>query len=353
MKKSLLLVLFICIYLTFPVLARDLETKYDKDNIFIEKDPLISFNKPVYVFNDKLYRYIARPVTKIWASVFPSYFMTRIDKFADNMAFPVRFVSCVAQGKFKDSGVETTRFLTNTTLGIAGFYDPANYYFDLRKKDESIAQVLQRWGLASGPYLVLPFYGSSDIRGLGGTLFDKALNPLTYVPGSGAIIGINKATGYIDKALKIDMIYYNPYEASKYYYAIRNYIKFEDYDRQHVFIQKNRQFNSKNQSEFNKPINNKTFANANETNELVESVKYYFNPIIRPKKTFWSKQAVWNKDFSKQFKFKELKIDKNKSVYNYRFINQKNHNSPLVHTIFVQIQHIFESLPLLQNPELL
>jgi phospholipid-binding lipoprotein MlaA len=81
--------------------------------------------------------------------------------------------------------------LINTTAGVAGFVDVATMV-ELPKHNEDFDQTLGYWGLSTGPYLVLPFFGPSSPRGVGGLVGDAAMNPISYV-GVGVSSGISTA----------------------------------------------------------------------------------------------------------------------------------------------------------------
>jgi phospholipid-binding lipoprotein MlaA len=90
----------------------------------------------------------------------------------------------------------TLRFLTNTTLGIAGIFDPATS-LGLERKSEDLGQTLGRWGLEPGPYLVLPLFGSSDIRDGVALPADSYVSPTLLVPSTWQKVGVG-AVGVID-----------------------------------------------------------------------------------------------------------------------------------------------------------
>ena len=84
--------------------------------------------------------------------------------------------------KFKlvQGGSDAARFLVNSTVGVAGLFDVATL-LDLEKHEEDFGQTLGVWGVPTGPYLVLPFFGPSSPRGAMGLVGDAAANPITYI----------------------------------------------------------------------------------------------------------------------------------------------------------------------------
>jgi phospholipid-binding lipoprotein MlaA len=126
-------------------------------------DPLERMNRATYRFNDSLDRHVMKPVAKGYVKHVPSLVRTGIDNFLENLAFPTTIVNDLLQLKIKDTLVDLGRFTVNSTLGIGGILNPANA-FGIPKNDEDFGQTLGRWGVPSGPYVVLPFLGPSTLR---------------------------------------------------------------------------------------------------------------------------------------------------------------------------------------------
>jgi phospholipid-binding lipoprotein MlaA len=110
-------------------------------------------------------------------------------------------VNDLLQLKMTQGGMDASRFLINTTVGVAGFIDVAKM-IDLPKHNEDFGQTLGFWGVPSGNYLVLPFFGASSPREAVGAIGDALLNPLTYtfaVAGGGAAISaVNAGAKAVD-----------------------------------------------------------------------------------------------------------------------------------------------------------
>ena len=81
----------------------------------------------------------------------------------NNLGEPKNLVNNTLQGKFHDAGIDISRFLFNTTLGIGGVFDVATR-LGLQRNDEDLGQTIGSWGVASGPYVVLPLLGPSTMR---------------------------------------------------------------------------------------------------------------------------------------------------------------------------------------------
>ena len=144
------------------------------------KDSLPSYNRAVFTFNDKLFYYFFRPLSKGWGVV-PEVARTGVRNFFTNVRMPGRFFNCLFQGKFKGAGTELTRLVINSTIGGAGFSDPAKKYFHLDIQDEDFGQTLGSYDLGTGSYLELPFIGPSNVRDAFGLIIDTALDPVTLL----------------------------------------------------------------------------------------------------------------------------------------------------------------------------
>ncbi len=145
-----------------------------------EDDPWEPFNRGVFWFNDQLDGYVVEPVARGWDFVMPKDVQTWIDNFFDNVHAPIDGVNALLQGKPRDAGVAFGRFLFNSTVGFAGFFDPAASELGLDEVREDFGQTLAVWGLGSGPYLVLPVLGPSSPRETAGLVGDGAMAAYTW-----------------------------------------------------------------------------------------------------------------------------------------------------------------------------
>ena len=145
-------------------------------------DPIEPVNRGVFWFNDKLYRYIAKPFSSAYKFVLPELARKGIRNAYENIRFPVRFVNHTLQGRLDRTAQETGRFLVNTTAGVGGLMKPADKIpalADIPKSDTG--QTFAKWGIPHGPYLVFPVLGPSSCRDLVGTAGDTALNPVAWL----------------------------------------------------------------------------------------------------------------------------------------------------------------------------
>lgn len=144
-------------------------------------DPIIGFNRTMFVFNDRLYFWVLKPVASGYRVVVPTPVRVSIMNFFFNLLTPVRLVNCLLQGKGGHAGGELGRFFINSTVGMAGFLDPAKDYPDLNPPEEDLGQTLGSYGMGNGFYIVWPFFGPSTVRDTLGDLGDWVLNPVSFM----------------------------------------------------------------------------------------------------------------------------------------------------------------------------
>lgn len=163
------------------------EPLFDPADIEKEKklvsDPLYYLNKSMYHFNDKLYFWVLKPSATTYNKATPGFFRKGIRNFFNNLKMPIRFTSCLLQGKMKKAGSEVGRFLVNATLGFGGFIDTAEHSFRMKEADEDLGQVLGSWGIGNGFYLYLPLLGPSTLRDAAGTAGGMYLDPMWFYTG--------------------------------------------------------------------------------------------------------------------------------------------------------------------------
>lgn len=145
------------------------------------RDPLEPVNRAFFVFNDKLYFWVLRPVAKGYSYVAPETVRVGISNFFYNLAFPVRFVNCVLQGKVQGASEEISRFVINTTVGMAGFIDVATNKVEIPKNEEDLGQTFGVWGLGPAFYINWPILGPSTLRDTFGFVGDAFLDPIAFI----------------------------------------------------------------------------------------------------------------------------------------------------------------------------
>lgn len=154
-------------------------------------DPLEPWNRAMFVFNDKCYFWVLKPVAQGYSLVMPKFFRECIRNFFTNIEMPVRLVNCVLQAKGKAAAGELGRFLCNTTVGVLGFGNPARKYPALSPDEEDFGQTLGRYGIGQGIYIVWPLLGPSTLRDTLGYGGDHFLKPTTYIEPWSTALAVN------------------------------------------------------------------------------------------------------------------------------------------------------------------
>lgn len=379
--KKLFIITTILLCLTGTALAEELlkqQSKYpDYGYMYLGPDKFEKINRKVFNFNLGLNKYAIRPVHILWSSIMPEYGIERIQSAYRNIEYPKRLVSSLIQKDFKTSGCETVRFLTNTTLGIGGLFDPAKSLFHIDPSTEDMEQALTKCKCCSGPYVVLPCMAGTTTRGIAGKLLDTSLNPTTYV--GTPVLAMVKAglavniTSYMQPLIKmIESTYADPYEIARKMYALDNYIKCENLDRKEVL---ERGFDNIKQDELPGEINPelvldtreltpndevltvaeimkggtnidniilKNYGNSN-SKLYADMILFDYNPqcpVVDSMRTalfdlpdvdssIWNELSIWNRSFSKKIKTSSVSVTPDKENYKFRYIMQKDKNSPV------------------------
>lgn len=139
------------------------------------EDPWASTNKSIYVFNYNLDKYLLLPVVNGYEYVMPTFAQTGVSNFFNNIAEIRTLYNSLLQAKGEKALITTSRFLTNSILGIGGLFDPATH-FDLKRQNEDFGQTLGVWGVGQGPYFVMPALGPGTVRSAGGFLVDTGVH---------------------------------------------------------------------------------------------------------------------------------------------------------------------------------
>ena len=348
--------------------------------MYLGADKYEKLNRKIFAFNLGLNKYAIRPIHILWSSIMPEYGIERIHSAYKNIEYPKRLVSSIIQKDFKTSGTETVRFLTNTTLGIGGIFDPAKYFFKLEPSNEDMEQALTKCKCNSGSYIVLPVMNGTTARGIAGKILDTSLNPTTYV--GTPVLAMVKAgltvnrTSFMQPLIKmIESTYADPYNISRKMYGIDNFIKCENLDKKEVlengFKLAAPQYPADVNSELvkmdlrgtepdEKTIDELTVAeiikggtnidniilksyNAtnsrlmadillhdyNPQNPVVDSMRtaLFDNPNVD--KSIWNELSIWNRSFAKKIHTSSINIAPDRPNYKFKYIMQKDKNAPV------------------------
>ena len=165
-------------------------------------DPIEPFNRAMFVFNDKFYFWVAKPVAKGYNHVLNEDIRVSVRNFFRNLATPIRVANNLLQGEFRATGTELARFAMNSTMGILGFFDVARD-FGIQRKDADLGQTLGKYGLGQGFYIVLPFLGPSSLRDGVGRFGDGFLDPVDYINPWEAALGVAAYRSENDVSLRL------------------------------------------------------------------------------------------------------------------------------------------------------
>lgn len=127
------------------------------------RDPFENYNRSMFRFNTSLDENVIKPVATGYADYVPSVIRTAVGNFFGNLGDVWTALNNYLQGKPRDGTSDIGRVALNSTFGLLGVIDVATP-MGLPKHDEDFGQTLGVWGVKSGPYLVLPFFGASTVR---------------------------------------------------------------------------------------------------------------------------------------------------------------------------------------------
>ena len=142
-----------------------------------KNDPLEPMNRAIFGFNEIVDDNILEPVAETYKYITPDPVETGVSNFFSNVGEVSTIANDVFQFKFKQAGYDFLRFSINTTVGVLGIFDVASS-MGLEKNKEDFGQTLGYWGIPQGPYLVLPFFGSSTFRDAPGLYADRQISPV-------------------------------------------------------------------------------------------------------------------------------------------------------------------------------
>ncbi len=154
-----------------------------------DRDPWQGVNRVIYDFNDAVDRAITKPLAQGYRAVTPLPVDMGITNFFNNLADVRSAVNNLLQLKPGRAASDVGRVLVNSTIGVAGLFDVASTW-NLPRYNEDFGQTLGYWGVASGPYMVLPFFGPSSARDTVGFVGDWYADPLTYSSDGGVAWGL-------------------------------------------------------------------------------------------------------------------------------------------------------------------
>jgi phospholipid-binding lipoprotein MlaA len=194
------------------------ETTRQQDAIRLY-DPLEFPNRRLYAFNKFFYYNFLNPMTSVYEAITVPTVRSSVRNVFQNTGEPITTVNSFLQLDPVNGGKSLTRFVVNTTIGVAGIWDPASYFVQSERR--SFDQSFATWRVPPGPYLMWPFFGPTTIRGSVGRTASGYMNPFYY--------------STLEVAMASDGLYFvnrNSYQGDQldalYEYSVDGYGAFKD-----------------------------------------------------------------------------------------------------------------------------
>ena len=339
----------------------------DYATMYVGEHKYEKFNRKMFNLNTKLNKFVARPIHILWSSVMPKYGMDRIKSAYNNIEYPKRLASCLLQRDGDALKKETVRFLTNSTIGLGGLFDPADKIFKIRPTNENMEQALCKCRMKSGHYMVMPVLNACTPRSLCGRVLEAALDPSVYLatPLTSIIkfgLMVNRTSYMQPLAKMIEATYADPYDIQKKLYGLENYIRNSNLDRKDL-LETEAELVQEGQSALAEEMIAQIGSNENAKPDdgVPTGMASEFEIIKKPKlvpdivledynpqtpvidsmrtalfddnsvdKSMWNELSIWNRSFAKRIKTASISIDDTREPYKYRYILQKDKTAPLV-----------------------
>ena len=149
---------------------------YSSDN-----DPLEPMNRAIFGFNEIVDDNILEPVAKGYRYVTPDPVERSVSNFFNNLGEINTIINSALQMKLDKTITSSSRLAINSTVGVLGLFDVATS-LGIQREREDFGQTLGFYGISSGPYLVLPFFGPSSFRDAPGfyadVMMEKSISPV-------------------------------------------------------------------------------------------------------------------------------------------------------------------------------
>ncbi len=327
------------------------------------RDSIEGFNRTMYSINHFFIRWIFRPIGSFYGSIVPRPGIDAINRFTDNLGFPVRMFSCFCEAKFGGGGIEFLRFLSNTTLGVAGFFEVADPWFGLRRQDDDFGKAFYCWGIGNGCYLFLPGPGPLNMRDGVGKIFDYAFDPKSYIYFGQSFTYLNLGTRQYADYERLTLANYDPYQLFKNLGGIKRELTLTDWSpvQQQSPETKDQKTEAKPATADKKLAAKDTVPSAKATTTAPQTpvkppasplLSQFGNDVIRMDGycsqgvatdtlrvamfnmqkdgvSLWVDLAWWNSDFPNQGSVRSVKINADKPAMDYKVWYQDKKDAPL------------------------
>ena len=185
------------------------------------RDPLEPMNRGIHSFNEGLDRTVLKPVASGYRAALPDFAQTGVRNFFSNLDDVAVLANDILQLKLEQASSDLLRLGVNSVFGFLGILDVASE-MRLRKHNEDFGQTLGRWGVGTGPYLVLPFFGPSNFRDTAGLAVDLEYTDLLRyekdIPTRNqawAVRTVSRRAELLDAKKTIDAAALDPYEFTR------------------------------------------------------------------------------------------------------------------------------------------
>lgn len=156
-------------------------------------DPYESANRKIYQFNSDFDKALGKPIAQAYVRYIPGSVRTGVSNVFSNLWEPSSMLNALLQGKVRKAVSTATRFFLNSTVGVLGLFDVASS-LGVMEQQEDLGQTLAVWGVADGPYIMMPFLGPSNARDFSGLVtewFTTDLVPILFADEAWlAIVGL-------------------------------------------------------------------------------------------------------------------------------------------------------------------
>ena len=194
-------------------------------DIPILEDPLEGYNRWMFGVNETIYQNVLEPVARGYRDAVHENLRLGIKNIFSNAMAPVKLISSLLQLDFEKSGRVIARTLINTTLGLGGIADVAGEEYHIEGVGEDFDQLLGSYGIPTGPYVILPFFGPSTARNIVGRAADGFMSPTFFFAPSTAVgagltmeENINDASFIIDDKKQLENSALDEYESVRDFY---------------------------------------------------------------------------------------------------------------------------------------
>lgn len=212
-----------------PLRTYDDVVKGEGPHLLEVSDPIEGLNRSTYRFNYYFDEYLFVPIVRTYEFILPDYVEDRVSNVIDNINEFGNLSNNILQLRFKAAGITLSRFVVNSTVGVAGLWDPAGTW-GLKRQGDNFGRTLRHYGVGNGAYLVLPIMGPSNVRDSTGLIVDTAVfslaGPAALVDNTG-ITAAFSGTSAVDKRHRFPFRYHQTgspfeYELLRMLYTMKN-----------------------------------------------------------------------------------------------------------------------------------